>query len=155
MQFRPEKCEWILAGLATETRRVKRRGEQLEWVGYDKALGRFFRRVEDGVPPKELGMTLVVVKYSYDNCRLLYQVGHDYAIQPGRTKGGIGRIRLLDIREERLQDITTEGARAEGCPNRNVFARLWDTLYMRAKLHLWKRNPVVWVYEFELVKEAK
>jgi hypothetical protein len=42
-------------------------------------------------------------------------IGKTYAVQPGRGKKQIVRIRILNIRQEHLQDITEADAIAEGC----------------------------------------
>lgn len=59
---------------------------------------------------------------------------------------------------ERVQDITEEGARAEGVflseyytlsrhPNRSAFSDLWQSIY-----GTWAANPWVWAVEFRRVK---
>lgn len=68
-------------------------------------------------------------------------------------------LKVTDVRVERLQDITDEGAKLEGS-NFGIgweekmkesaidrFRRLWDGIY-----HNWNENPWVWVIEFERVR---
>lgn len=45
-----------------------------------------------------------------------YRAGHDYAIQPGRGKRAVGRLRVLAVRRERICDISEDDAIAEGFP---------------------------------------
>jgi hypothetical protein len=95
-------------------------------------------------------------------------VGKTYAIQPGYGKpavehGGIPyRIRIQDLREERVQDIIEEDAIAEGAPAelpglkqsdiaRTWYRELWSLMYTRPGSR-WEDNPTVCVIEFVLVK---
>lgn len=72
-------------------------------------------------------------------------------------------LRVTDMRVERLQEITDEGAKAEGANNRigvsdkmretaiQRFQRIWDRTIKPADLSIygWAANPWVWVYSFE------
>jgi hypothetical protein len=72
-------------------------------------------------------------------------------------------LRITDVRVERLQDISEDDARAEGCEPvgwidetdvgmssyREGFTRLWNTIN---GVGAWEANPWVWVIEFERVK---
>lgn len=72
-------------------------------------------------------------------------------------------LRITDIRVERLQDISEDDARAEGCDParwidetdvgmegyREGFARLWNKINGPGA---WDVNPWVWVVSFERVK---
>jgi hypothetical protein len=72
-------------------------------------------------------------------------------------------LRITDIRVERLQDITEDDARAEGCDParwidetdvgmegyREGFARLWNKINGPGA---WNTNPWVWVVAFKRVK---
>lgn len=76
-------------------------------------------------------------------------------------------LKVTDVRVERLQDITDDGAKAEGANwknGRNVgweekmkrtaterFAEIWDSTIKKSDLdrYGWKANPWVWVIEFE------
>lgn len=76
------------------------------------------------------------------------------------------RLRVKNVRVERLQDITEEDAKAEGCHERLLndgwkntgkltarddFIMLWE--YLNAKRgYGWDTNPWVWVIEFERVR---
>lgn len=65
-------------------------------------------------------------------------------------------LRIKDIRVERVQDISIEDCRAEGCKrfedrlgkfNEKVaFYELWDSIY--AKTFPWESNCFVWVIDF-------
>jgi len=91
--------------------------------------------------------------------RTRFRVGNTYAVQPGRGKKAVGRIRILGIRRERLQEITWQDAVAEGIPQYMKlgmpdsleiycsFWSLWNSLYR--KPYRWEDNPEIWVLEFE------
>ena len=68
------------------------------------------------------------------NRRLLYEVGRTYAVQPGRGKHALGRIRLRAIRREPAQDISEGDARAEGVASPAAFREIWIELYGRDAL---------------------
>lgn len=80
--------------------------------------------------------------------RTLWEVGRTYAVQPGRTAKSVGRIRLTNIRIEKLYQITNADARAEGFSGRDEFVRVWKELYPKGSYF-----DRVYVLEFELVKE--
>lgn len=76
-------------------------------------------------------------------------------------------LKVTDVRVERLQDITDDGAKAEGANwknGKNVgweekmkrtaverFAEIWDSTIKKSDLdrYGWNANPWVWVIEFE------
>jgi hypothetical protein len=74
-------------------------------------------------------------------------------------------LRVTSVRIERLQDITEDDARAEGCVVRTYrdgrghepatldFLRLWDAI--NGKRASWASNPWVWVIGFKRADEPK
>lgn len=73
-------------------------------------------------------------------------------------------LRITDVRVERLQEISEEDAKAEGCDNskseeaatvgwyekpRKAFRRLWERINGSES---WSANPWVWVIEFEVIQ---
>jgi hypothetical protein len=71
-------------------------------------------------------------------------------------------LRITDVRVERLQDVTEDDARAEGCDpvvhpdgavdcgtRKTTFAKLWNKINGPGA---WGDNPWVWVISFERVK---
>ncbi len=119
-------------------------------------------------------------KYAYkantsgeaERCRLDYvKAGFPYQWKPSihmPRKASRLFLKVKNIRVERLQDITEEDARAEGCIDfhdkigdgkfddvaefdltaRDAFAELWDGLNSK-RGYGWDINPWVWVVEFE------
>ena len=73
-------------------------------------------------------------------------------------------LEVTGVRVERLQDISSDDARAEGCPDKPVdgaeqasidlLAKLWyhDLWEQINGLDSWAANPWVWVVEFKRVK---
>ncbi|KKN73423.1 hypothetical protein LCGC14_0401260 [marine sediment metagenome] len=94
--------------------------------------------------------------------RLRWEVGKDYAVQSGRGKSSLGRIRLIAIRKEQLQEISAEDCTSEGLVTyhrehaavsdlRQQFEMLWDGIHT-LNGQRWDDNPEVWVLEFELAR---
>ncbi len=59
----------------------------------------------------------------------------------------IGAIRILNIRQMQLRNITTQDAQAEGCRDLNDFAALWILANGR-----FQHDTSVLVYSFQLVE---
>ena len=146
--------EEVLDGMKTQTRRLVKEGDfQLDWP-----------------------MTCVFREMKSGGDRLIWRENQTYAVQPGRGKHAIGRIGIIDIRREQLQEISYEDIGAEGITSigpvpintaylmtgakdqnelkqtlfRAEFAGLWDHLHPKGKR--WEDNPEVWVLEFDLVR---
>ncbi|NDJ52620.1 MAG: ASCH domain-containing protein [Chloroflexi bacterium] len=84
------------------------------------------------------------------NGRTKYEVGRTIAVQPHRNQKAIGRIRILDIRKETVEDISEDDAIAEGFPSRADFLDEWRHIHGKnADL-----RAEVWVLEFELIETA-
>ena len=137
MQFKLELIQAMRDGHKKQTRRVKRRNEEL---------------IEFGDLP-----TVVVVDYSppewrMEVVRLKWQVGRRYVIQPGRGKKAAGSFECVGLREERLWDIKWIDVVREGIqPPIGTdfvdcgFIELWDSI---AKVgERWADNPPVWVID--------
>lgn len=91
MIFLPEHCKAIIEGKKTQTRRLCKSGDNF-WRGQ-------VRRTSNRHPT--IG-------------KLIWEPGREYAVCPGRGKSGIAKFQLLDIRRQRVQDISIEDAEAEG-----------------------------------------
>lgn len=70
-------------------------------------------------------------------------------------------LKVADVRVERLQDITEDGAEAEGCFDYTStalgFPDVWDSTIKKSDLdrYGWNTNPWVWVIEFERCEKPK
>jgi hypothetical protein len=145
-----ETLPQVLDGTKTQTRRLVKDGDfSVEWP-------------------------MVCVFSDNKRNRLRFRENQTYAVQPGRGKHAVGRIGIVKIRKERLQDISEDDCRAEGIlvppthgrfacvipnaitPARYImpspipyFAELWDSIHPKGKR--WADNPEVWMLEFELI----
>ena len=129
-------------------------GDQL-WVRENFA----FDSQMDNIKPSEMSKGEPVY---YPANRELVQKGCSM-ISRGKTRPSIfmphwaSRIQLeiTDIRVERLQDISGEDARAEGCSGAKdispyqEFYELWKSINGADS---WDSNPWVWIVEFQRVK---
>jgi hypothetical protein len=144
----------VLDGTKTQTRRLVKPGEELINPGF--------------------GATVLQEADNMTGYRNKWTVGRTYAVQPGRGKEAIGRIRITAIRREHIQDISITDIKAEGLEvphsimpygaetndfwlnfGRDVFKAsfgdLWNRVHYRPGT-LYLDNPEVWVLEFELVE---
>jgi hypothetical protein len=60
--------------------------------------------------------------------RCAYQVGGDYAVQPGRSARAIGRVVIDAVDKVRLGHITHDGAIAEGFADVRDFMYAWTDI---------------------------
>ena len=86
-----------------------------------------------------------VMKPGETECR--YEPARDYALQPGRGRRAVGRIAIIEVRRERLGEITHEGALREGFPTVRAFLDYWRRLHGGVD-----PEQEVWVIRFELVE---
>ena len=156
--FHAEMIRAILEGRKNLTRRVVK----------DKNYTRF--QIDKGVPHNEPDTILVDIdtktpipylKVSYDEYadRIGGRIICPYGKVGDRLWCKQSRITLeiTRIRVERLQDITGEGARAEGIKEDYdplaifAFADFWGSLNLK-RGYGWDKNPWVFVIEFRKIK---
>lgn len=80
------------------------------------------------------------------NGRLKWAVGRTYAVQPGRGKPQVARVRVTQIRSEHITRISTADAIAEGFSSRQAFLRAWTEIHGEDGL-----SYRVWIVKFELI----
>ena len=82
--------------------------------------------------PEHITMILYPHQDSDPQRGLQVQGSHTYSLQVGRGKPGIGqRIKILDIHKERLGDLITEGAKAEGYQSVEEYMKVWEQIIKR------------------------
>ena len=64
-------------------------------------------------------------------------------------------LRVTGVRVERLQDITTTDAMAEGFKSIGAFREAFDKILLKKDGSDWYTNPWLWVIEFERIKEGE
>lgn len=60
-------------------------------------------------------------------------------------------LEVVDVRMERLHEMTETSARAEGDPDLRTFKDGWNAIYGEQGLG-WSANPWVWVVEFRVIE---
>jgi hypothetical protein len=143
MIFRPEHCDKILRHEKTQTRRLVHDGDQVE---------------RDAT-----GAIIAVRRLTKKGWRDLYRVDYSYAFCPGRGQRQLGRFIITRIRQERVREIDTFDAAAEGCDGlvagrdgeRIILSRLvdhyalvWDSINRHP--YAWGDNPPIYALTFEV-----
>ena len=117
----------VLSGQKSQTRRLAQDSDRLWTVE------------QEGKAPE---------KVLWRGDRVKWRTGRSYAVQPGRGKKAVARIRLLDIRYELLGHITEVEARAEGFASLTEFQHIWQKIHGN-----YDRTQPVWALEFRLVEK--
>lgn len=81
------------------------------------------------------------------NGRIKWQVGQTYAVQPGRGKPQVARIKITGLDMEPVTAISEADAIAEGYETRQEFFDTWVKINGEESL-----NGQAWVVSFELVE---
>lgn len=157
--FNGEMVRAILEGVKTETRRPVKpqpQGESHPSSPFGEAGDRLWVRETFAL---ERGQVL----YRADEPPLQPHDPFDDAPAP-RVKGPRWRpsihmpracarlmLEVVDIRMERLHEMTEKSARAEGDPDLETFRDGWNAIYGDQGLG-WSANPWVWVVEFRVLE---
>lgn len=119
---------------------------------------------ERGNCPKELKKSVLYKTCGYYMYRATDEISGDAKWHPSiHMPKEAARIwlKVTDVRVERLQDITEDGAEAEGCFDYTStalgFPDVWDSTIKKSDLgsYGWDVNPWVWVIEFERCEKPK
>lgn len=117
----------ILEGRKTQTRRRVKPGDMWSTPLSVVVIGRDHGRVIDTIPSGSWPSGSVYAVYN--GSRTVYAVGKTYAVQPGRSKPAIARIRITDIRREDVRQISEEDALAEGFEDQKRFWETWIEMH--------------------------
>ena len=182
--FNTEMVRAIFDGRKTCTRRLVKflPGENPQWTGYIKDVLMLYNGKNEPCirkAPCQPGDILYVRETwcsAYDGEKYFYLADKltnreerlllnydDVKWHPSiHMPKGAARIwlKVIDVRIERLQDITETQAQAEGCNSglltgpctaRGQFENLWNSTIKKpdADKYGWSANPWVWVIEFE------
>lgn len=188
--FNAEMVRAILDGRKTCTRRLVKflPGENSQWTGYIKdGLMLYNGRNEPCIrkAPYQLGDILYVRETWMDYAGLtMYKADCDKYKLESLNFAGFGWhpsihmpkeaariwLKVVDVRVERLQEITAESALAEGTDkyihlngkfDENAiltsFMGIWNSIIKNSDLdrYGWNANPWVWVIEFEQCEKPK
>lgn len=78
-----------------------------------------------------------------------WRVGNTISVQSSHSKPPVGRVEILSIRRERVDQISPADVQAEGFADRDGFFDLW--LKMHGETSFKKE---VWVLTFKLAKDS-
>lgn len=198
--FNTDMVRAILDGRKTVTRRLPSKRVENNWIDYEEwvtavappgSTSLMEKEFYEQYPPYHSGDILYVREtfkrnmdgysgidfggYIYKaDCRSNFKDNYNPWHQSIHMPKEAARIflKVTDVRVERLQEITTEQARAEGCDGRcecpssgaegslscvtrdfsiEKFETVWDSTIKKSDLdrYGWDANPWVWVIEFE------
>lgn len=188
--FNTDMVKAILDGRKTVTRRLPSKRIEEKYLEYEELVGMVVppgstslteKQFYEQYPPYQPGDILYVRETWYkDGGRYMYRA--DYSEKEKFYRNGkeikmkwhpsihmpkeAARIwlKVTDVRVERLQDITDEGAKREGAqpqnpfdydvnkwPNKEHFKEIWNSTLKKSDLNRygWDTNPWVLVIEFE------
>lgn len=181
--FSTQMVQAILDGRKTQTRRVVKINCEIETDKNDKTFFKVEDEYGDGHDlmdycPYQIGQTLWVRETfvfndnpdSKEYNKYEYKVDYEGALcqdlitwKPSifmPRKAARIFLKVTNIRVERLQDISKEDAKREGCSEfkdaigwydeRVAFCELWDSLNKK-RGYGWDDNPLVWVIKFERI----
>lgn len=131
----------VLDGTKTQTRRLWNEGDE----GFYYSLHQ---------PPRPDNITDIIDA----NGRIRFSRSQLLPVIPKRAQkairlpdGEMARVRITQLRHERLQDISETDARAEGVESVEAYRALWESINGKTKGIRWADNPEVVVITFELV----
>lgn len=165
--FNGEMVRAILDGRKTQTRRVIKPQPDGPWAApgrtmcpYGQPGDRLWVRETWAHVPRTAYGSLGMQDPSDEDMAAIYRATFDRSPPGTGWKPSIympkwaARIwlEIINVRVERVQEITNEGALAEGVeehqiPHTWMFRELWDSINAK-RGYSWDSNPSIWVVEF-------
>ena len=166
-----------MAGLKRQTRRVMRPQPDEDGLAREIATGKWYDTSgREYKPPRQPGDVVYLaealfnqdcfVAYKADSLEFADPETHKAKVWPWKVKTLSGMFmpywaarnfaEILDVKAERIQDISEEDARAEGCSGPFYipsFFCLWESI--NGKKHPWDSNPWVWAYTMQPVEKPE
>lgn len=78
--------------------------------------------------------------------RVLYRISSTYAAQPSRTKKGVARIQITNIKHEDVRYISKQEAKCEGFGSIDAFLMIWCEMHDPQALRLLDRYTSSTIY---------
>lgn len=102
----------------------------------------------------------ILAIYNTLTSRPLFELGQRLPVIPKRAQPAIrvgnemARVTVLELRQERLQDINEADAVAEGVGSVEEYRALWESINGKTKGARWDDNPYVVVIRFQRTAEV-
>ena len=153
--FNAEMVKAILEDRKTQTRRIIKLPDNINWelIYTSKDKENFIFRDEYRVHSDEY----LCCPFGKVGDRLPVLESNAPINQPSSPSATTLFIEIIDIRVERVQDISLYDVVEEGIPDASLaidfvrtFRMLWNSIYGK---DAWNRNDWVWVIEFKKIKE--
>lgn len=128
--------EKVLSGQKTQTRRIVKPEHMITFAVALEVIGRNHGQMLQSAPqiprsalPKSMWAVVLPNPIPPWKPKSIYEINKTYAVQPGRGKKAVGRIRITDIRREDVRRISEADVLAEGFNNRHEFMAIWDAMH--------------------------
>jgi|GEM_PF-2111548 len=140
--FKPEMIEALLDGCKTQTRRIIKPGKRPFEVGD-------FLWVRERLEKSDYEQYLLD-KLGWSDPRE-WKWSRDYLLAMHMPKNHSRlTLKVTDVRQQPVQDITETDAQAEGFADIAAFQAYWDGIYKADPQYQWACNPAVTAYTFDV-----